>query len=278
MERTPGPERVCMGMVRGGAARDPSAIWSGQCPGSALQPGHYRTSRRDPRRNVPAALVGPLGSGQALNEHITGTRWPPKAERNARLHEAVTVIRALWAGETVTHHGSFAVVDAKLYTRPVTRPLIIGAAVTPQTAEWVGSWADGLITIVQPRETMQEVVQRFQAGGGAGKPMYLQAQHSYAASESAARQGALEQWGTNVFPSAVLTELQLPQQFDQAAQFVRPDDLDRSIRISPDLERHIAWLQEDIALGFEHIYVHNVNRDQHGFITAFGERVLPALR
>ncbi len=138
--------------------------------------------------------------------------------------------------------------------------------------------ADGLITIVQPRETMQEVVQRFQAGGGAGKPMYLQAQHSYAGSESAARQGALEQWGTNVFPSAVLTELQLPQQFDQAAQFVRPDDLDRSIRISPDLERHIAWLQEDIALGFEHIYVHNVNRDQHGFITAFGERVLPALR
>ncbi len=247
-------------------------------PGQRYNPAIIAQAAATLAEMFPQRLWVALGSGQALNEHITGTSWPSKAERNARLHESVTVIRALWAGETVTHHGSFDVVDATLYTRPVKPPLIIGAAVTPQTAEWVGSWADGLITIVQPRETMQEVVQRFQAGGGAGKPMYLQAQHSYAASESAARQGALEQWGTNVFPSAVLTELQLPQQFDQAAQFVRPDDLDRSIRISPDLERHIAWLQEDIALGFEHIYVHNVNRDQHGFITAFGERVLPALR
>jgi probable non-F420 flavinoid oxidoreductase len=247
-------------------------------PGQRYNPAIIAQAAATLAEMFPDRLWVAMGSGQALNEHITGTRWPSKAERNARLHEAVTVIRALWAGETVTHHGMFDVVDAKLYTRPATPPKIIGAAITPQTAEWIGSWADGMITVVQPRETMQELVQRFREGGGAGKPIYLQAQHSYAVTEESARKGAHEQWSTNIFPSAVLTELQLPQQFDLAAQFVRPDDLDRSIRISNDVQQHIAWLQEDIAMGFDHIYVHNVNREQQPFIEAFGEHVLPALQ
>ena len=66
-------------------------------------------------------------------------------------------------------------------------------------------------------------------------------------------------------------------QFDAAAEFVRRDDLDRSIRISSDLARHVDWLHEYIALGFEQIYVHNVTRDQQRFIEAFGQHVLPAL-
>ncbi len=247
-------------------------------PGQRYNPAIIAQAAATLAEMFPDRLWVAMGSGQALNEHITGTRWPSKAERNARLHEAVTVIRALWAGETVTHHGAFDVVDAKLYTRPATPPMIIGAAITPQTAEWVGGWADGMITVVQPREKMQEVVRRFREGGGAGKPMYLQAQHSFASTEQEARTGAHEQWSTNIFPSAVLTELQLPQQFDLAAQFVRPDDLDDSIRISHDLEQHLAWLQADIALGFDRIYVHNVNREQQRFIEAFGERVLPALK
>ena len=246
-------------------------------PGQRYNPAIIAQAAATLAEMFPDRLWVAMGSGQALNEHITGTRWPSKAERNARLQEAVTVIRALWAGKTVTHDGMFQIVDAKLYTRPATPPKIIGAAITPATAEWVGSWADGLITVAQQRETMQEVVTRFRAGGGANKPMYLQAQHSYAATEQAARDGAYDQWRTNIFPSMVLSELKQPQQFDAAAQFVRQDDLDSSIRISADLERHIAWLQSDLDLGFEHIYVHNVNREQQRFIEAFGERVVPAL-
>lgn len=70
----------------------------------------------------------------------------------------------------------------------------------------------------------------------------------------------------------------MPYQFDQAAAFVRPDELDVGIRVSADLERHTAWLQDDIELGFDHIFVHNVNREQQTFIEAFGERVLPSLQ
>jgi alkanesulfonate monooxygenase SsuD/methylene tetrahydromethanopterin reductase-like flavin-dependent oxidoreductase (luciferase family) len=74
----------------------------------------------------PGRIWVALGSGQFLNEHITGEPWPPKAERNARLLEAVEVIRALWAGETVTHRGRFLVEDAHLYTRPAEPPMIVG--------------------------------------------------------------------------------------------------------------------------------------------------------
>lgn len=79
-----------------------------------------------------------LGSGQALNEHITGEAWPKKSERNARLLECVEVMRALFAGETVSHEGRVRVDRARLYSLPETPPELVGAAVTPDTARWVG--------------------------------------------------------------------------------------------------------------------------------------------
>ena len=70
-----------------------------------------------------------LGSGQRLNEDITGLAWPEKSERNARLRECAEVIRSLLAGEEVTHHGRVTVVNAKLYSRPAQPPALLGAAV-----------------------------------------------------------------------------------------------------------------------------------------------------
>lgn len=77
-----------------------------------------------------------LGSGEALNESITGEKWPIKSERNARLLECVNIIRKLFKGETVTHHGRVTAENAKLYTLPQKLPLLYGAAVTMETAEW----------------------------------------------------------------------------------------------------------------------------------------------
>jgi probable non-F420 flavinoid oxidoreductase len=218
-----------------------------------------------------------LGSGEALNEHITGGRWPTKAERNARLKECADILRALWAGETVSHVGQVVVEEARLYTRPKLPPLIIGAALTPQTAEWLGGWADGLITINQSPDRMRQVVEAFRAGGGAGKPMYLQVHLSYAKDAEQARQSAFEQWRATVLPSSVLAELRMPAQFEAAASFVRHEDLDDHVRISSDLDQHSAWLQGDLDLGFSAIALHNVGRNQRQFVDAFGERVLPVL-
>jgi coenzyme F420-dependent glucose-6-phosphate dehydrogenase len=219
-----------------------------------------------------------LGSGQALNELITGETWPTKEERNARLKECVDVIRALHAGETVTHRGRVIVEEARLYTRPEKPPLIVGAAITPETARWVGGWADALITVSKEIGEMEQVVEAFREGGGDGKPMFLQVQLSWAADEDQARDAAFDQWRMNIFDSPVLTTLRTPAAFDAAAAFVHPGDLDGHIRISAETDRHIEWLSQDIELGFERLYLHNVGRNQAAFIRAFGEKVLPALR
>ncbi|GAB3903022.1 TIGR03885 family FMN-dependent LLM class oxidoreductase [Larkinella knui] len=246
-------------------------------PGQRYHPAIIAQAAATLAEMFPERFWMAVGTGQALNEHITGERWPAKADRNARLKECVEVIRALWNGETVSHKGLVTVEEATLYTRPVVKPLIFGAAVTSKTAEWVGSWADGLLTISQPREQLREVVDAFRNGGGAGKPMHLKVQLSYAASEETARQGAYDQWRANIYPNAMLTELRTPEQFDMAGSLVNLKEVDKMVRISSDVHQHIDWLQDDIELGFDQLFLHNVNREQERYIDDFGEKVLPSL-
>ena len=246
-------------------------------PGQRYHPAIIAQAAATLAEMFPDRFWVALGSGQALNEQITGTVWPAKSERNARLKECIEIIRALWAGETVTHHGRVCVEEAKLYTRPQTPPRIIGAAVTPQTAEWFGSFADGLITTSRPPEKLRQVVEAFHRGGGEGKPMYLKVQLSYAQDEATARAEAHEQWRNNIFENILMTELRTPAQFDAAGQFVQPEELNEHVRISADPQQHIDWLQQDLELGFSELILHNVNRDQQQFIEVFGEKVLPVL-
>ncbi|MGV3556835.1 TIGR03885 family FMN-dependent LLM class oxidoreductase [Larkinella arboricola] len=246
-------------------------------PGQRYHPAIIAQAAATLAEMFPERFWIAVGTGQALNEHITGDRWPSKADRNARLKECVDIIRALWNGETVSHKGLVTVEDAKLYTRPAVKPLLIGAAVTSKTAEWVGGWADGLLTISQPKEELQRVIDAFRRGGGEGKPMYLKVQLSYAPTLDEARQGAYEQWRANIFPNNMLTELRLPEQFDAAGQFVNLSEVDKMVRISADPSEHIDWLQQDAEMGFERLMLHNVNRDQQRFIEDFGAKVLPDL-
>jgi coenzyme F420-dependent glucose-6-phosphate dehydrogenase len=226
----------------------------------------------------PGRFQVALGSGEALNERVTGEPWPPKPERHARLRECVDIMRALWAGETVTHEGRVRVEGGRLYTRPAVPPRLFGAAITAETARWVGGWADGLLTVGGAPEGVRQRLDAFAEGGGAGKPVILQVALAYARDEAEARRGAYEQWRTNVFPSDVLAELWTPAQFEAVARYVRAEDLEASVRISADPQRHLAWLQQDAALGVSQINLHNVHRGQEAFIDVFGARVLPGLR
>jgi probable non-F420 flavinoid oxidoreductase len=219
-----------------------------------------------------------IGSGQLLNEHITGERWPTKPERNERLREAADIMRLLWAGETVSHSGHVTVSEAKLWTRPEQPPVLVGAAVTPPTAAWVAEWADALITVVQPDEQLDAVVDAFRSNGGKGKPMYLQVHVAYAPSEGEAREAAFAQWRQNTLPNSVMTDLAHPSQISAAAMHVTPDDLDGAVRISSDLGRHVEWLRGDIERGFDGLYLHEVGPEQERFVEVFGREVLPRLR
>jgi probable non-F420 flavinoid oxidoreductase len=219
-----------------------------------------------------------LGSGQFLNEHITGGPWPAKADRNARLLECAEIMRRLWAGEVVTHRGHVTVSEARLWTRPPRPPLLVGAAVTPGTAAWVAGWADALVTVAQPGEQLDRILEAFRAHGGAGKPAFLQVHLAYAPREAEAREAALAAWRHGPLDNSVLTSLAHPAQIEAAAAWVRPDDLDRAVWISCDPDWFVTRIRDEVARGFDRVYLHEVGPDQDRFVDVFGREVLPHVR
>jgi probable non-F420 flavinoid oxidoreductase len=262
-----------------GAALEATSLPFGvvNAPGQRYHPAIVAQAAATLCELFPGRLWVALGTGEASNEHITGEPWPSKARRNARLGECVDVMRALFAGEVVDHDGLVRVDRARLWTLPVEPPKLIGAAVSEATARWCGGWADGLVTINQPRETLERLIAAFREGGGEDAPVHLQVHLSWAQTEEDALAIAHDQWRTNVFPPPLCWDLETVEQFDLAAAHVRPEDVRGSVLVSADLARHAAWLRELAELGFEQIHLHHVGRDLGPFIDAFGERVLPEL-
>ena len=217
-----------------------------------------------------------LGSGEASNEHITGDPWPRKDLRNARLRECVDVMRALFAGEEVSHDGLVTVDRARLWTRPETPPPLLAAAVSAETAAWAAEWADGLATVLQPADALRRVLDAYRDAGGTG-PLVLQVHLSYARDDATALDIAYDQWRTNVFAPPLPWDLDHVALFDEAAKHVPPEAVRESVLVSSDPAQHAAWLQELIELGFDEVYLHHVGQEQSEFLDVFGTKVLPQL-
>lgn len=226
----------------------------------------------------PGRLWLALGSGEALNEAITGETWPDKPERNARLGECVEIVRALFAGETVTHRGRVTVVEAKLYSRPATSIPLFGAAVSERTAAWAGSWADGLLTAGGPIDAVARVVNTFRDNGGAGKPIHIQHALSWDTAEDEAVRSALEQWGPVSAAGDTNWNLSRPEDFDAIGALVTEATIRQRVAVSADLGWHRGRIEALMGLGVAAVHLHCVGRNQQAFIEAFGRRVLPALR
>lgn len=263
-----------------GAAMATTALPFGviSAPGYRYHPAIIAQGAATLTEMFPGRFWLALGSGQRLNEDITGLAWPEKAERNARLRECADVIRALLAGETVSHRGRVTVVQAKLYSRPAQPPPLIGAAVSEQTAGMLGAWADGLLTVASPLDQTRKAVEAFRRGGGEGKKMVAQVALNWAPTDEEALAGAHEQWRFNTIGGDVNWELRLPEHFDSATRFIRPEDVRKTVWVSSDLGWHAERIAELAELGFDEIQLHQVGRNQRAFVEAFGERVLPALR
>ena len=248
------------------------------CPGWRYHPAILAQAGATLSAMYPERLWMALGSGQLLNEGIAGVNWPEKDERNAHLLECVEVMRALWAGETVTHRGRIVVEEARLYSRPEVPPLAIGAAVSEATARWCGGWADGLITVGSAdREPVRRVIDAFREGGGEGKPVCVQAKVAWDETGEAALDGAWREWRTNVLCGDVPWEIRTPRQFMDATAHVRLEDVAAAVKVSSDLGQHAAWLREFVEMGADEVLVHNVAPNQEAFLDAFGAHVLPQL-
>ncbi len=259
-----------------GAAMQSTSLPFGiiSAPGYRYHPAVLAQAAATCGEMFPGRLWLALGSGEAINESITGEAWPDKAERNARLRECVDIIRALFAGESVTHRGRVTVVEAKLFTLPDTRVPLIGAAVTSATAKFAAHWADGLlIASGGDVDETRRVIAAFREGAGDEKPIYLQHGLSWAASEDEAIHQALDQWGPVAAGGEVNWDLRRPSDFDRIGRTVRREDILQCVKVSSDVGRHFGWIEELAALGADHIYLHCVGRNQARFIEAFGPRI-----
>lgn len=224
----------------------------------------------------PGRVWAALGSGEALNEHIVGASWPPKAQRVEHLEASADVIRRLLSGEEVSQDGPVTVDRARLWDPPEQKAPLLAAAISAESATRAAAWADGLITVVQPVQTLREIVSAYREAGGRG-PLALQLHLSWAPTLREAEGIAIDQWRSNVFPPDVAADTETTQEFDALAASADPAAVHQSVRISEDLGRHREWIGEYADLGFEEIYLHHVGQDQRPFLDVFGDQVLPAL-
>ena len=245
-------------------------------PGQRYHPAVHAQRIATLGEMFPGRFWVALGSGEATNEHITGDGWPRKEVRTQRLEECVDVIRRMLAGEEVTHDGLVTVDRAKLWDLPDPVPLLVGPAVSVESAARVAAWADGLVTVNQPVETLRDVLAAYRDAGGRGRAA-LQVHLSWAGTEEEALGIAHDQWAGNVYGPPISWDLETAEAFDVLWGQVEPEAVRAAVRVSADLAQHRDWLAEYAGLGFDDLYLHHVGQRQDAFIEAFGEHVLPAL-
>ncbi|WP_392544437.1 TIGR03885 family FMN-dependent LLM class oxidoreductase [Oryzobacter telluris] len=224
----------------------------------------------------PGRFWAALGSGEASNERVTGAEWPRKEVRDQRLRECVDVIRRMLTGEEVSHEGLVTVNRARIWSLPDTVPPLIGPAVTPETAARHADWADGLVTVNQPLDTLRRVLDAYRDAGGRGAAR-LQLHLSWAATDDDALAIAHDQWRSNVHGPPVSWDTETVEAFDTMAATVGPEQVAEVVRVSSDPGQHAAWIQEYVDQGWDEVYLHHVGKEQEAFIDTFGERVLPQL-
>lgn len=228
-----------------------------------------------------------VGSGEALNERIIASYWPEAPERINRMFEAIELIKQLFeasiAGKDTRFAGDYFVMEStRLWTMPPQAPPIYVATGGPVTARRAGRHADGLITVGAPAEKIAHLFDRFARGAReAGKnpadlPRMLQLHLSWAPTDAEAMAQAIREWpnGGMKFPKA---DIRSPHDFAEMAKLVREEDFAGRMVISADPDEHRKAIQGFIDLGFDHIYLHNVGRNQHEWVEVFGREVLPGL-
>jgi coenzyme F420-dependent glucose-6-phosphate dehydrogenase len=242
------------------------------CPLIRIHPAIVAQAAATAAAMMPGRFFLGVGAGENLNEHILGDRWPPYDLRREMLEEAVQVIRLLWQGDEQSFYGTYYTIEnARLYSLPDEPPPIMVAAAGPQAAELAGRIGDGLIS-TSP-ET--EVLKGFEKAGGAGKPRYGQVTVCWAQDEAAAQRTAYEIWPNAAIEGELSQELPTPAHFQQAAKMVSEEQVAKSIICGPDPQRHIEAIGKYIDAGFDHVYVHQVGRDQEGFFRFYQQHVLP---
>jgi coenzyme F420-dependent glucose-6-phosphate dehydrogenase len=215
-----------------------------------------------------------LGTGENLNEHVTGQKWPPIETRRDMLEEAIDVLRLLFRGGERSFRGRFFTVeDARLYTLGETPPPIYVAASGPQAADAAGRAGDGLIAT----KPDHELVAKYERAGGAGKPRYIEVQVCWGRDATAARRLVHDLWPTSGLGGQLAQEIRRPADFEAAVEPVTIEKSTKDVPVGPDPEPYVRAIQKCADAGFDHIGLHQVGPDQDGFIDFWTKELRPVL-
>jgi G6PDH family F420-dependent oxidoreductase len=214
-----------------------------------------------------------VGTGEALNEHILGLKWPEASIRLEMLEEAVEVMRELWRGEQTSHYGKhFTVENARIYTRPESPPPVYVSAFGPKAIDVAARIGDGLVS-TKPDESL---LRRYDEKGGGG-PKLAQLKVAWAPSRGEAEDLVYEKWPTSGVSGELSQELPTPAHFEQAAQTVRKEDAVGSTPCGPDPSDHIDAIREYQSAGYDELYITQVGPRQDEFLQFYAEHVLPVV-
>lgn len=242
------------------------------CPLLRIHPAIIAQAAATIGSMMPGRFFLGVGTGEHLNEHILGDKWPPSDVRREMLAEAVEIIRLLWQGGSQSFYGMFYQVEnAQVYTLPSELPEIYVAAAGENAAELAGEIGDGLI-VTSPDK---KLVKTFDDSGGQGKPHYGQITVCYARDEKKAMETAHKWWPQATLKGELHQELPLPAHFEQGTQDVTPEQVCESITCGPDPARHMQAIQKYIDAGITHVYVHQVGPDQDAFFDFYQNEILP---
>jgi G6PDH family F420-dependent oxidoreductase len=215
-----------------------------------------------------------VGSGEALNEHILGDAWPVAGVRLAMLEEAIGLIRRLWEGNFVDHHGPyFTAEQARIYTLGERAPEIYMSGFGPEATRLAARVADGYITTSPDRE----LPDLFRSESG-GRPVTAGFKASWAPTEDEGVQHVHRLWPNSALPGELAQVLPSPRHFEQASQLVSADMIRGSLPCGPDPEAHRAAFEPYLETGFDEIYVGNMGPHYADMIRTYGAEVLPAVR
>ena len=243
------------------------------CPTTRLHPAILAQATATTSLLMPGRFSFGVGTGEALNEHVLGHRWPRPEVRRAMLREAVEVIRDLWTGETVDHRGDFYEVEnARLFDPPSEPPPIIVSGFGDEAVKLAAEIGDGY----WGHGPDADPISRFEAEGGNG-PRYAQVNVCWAEDEAAARKTVHQVWPNGGIPGQLAQDLPTWTHFEQTAELVTEDDAVGSVPCGPKVEPIVESIRSFVEAGFDHLYFHQIGPDQEGFLDFWDRSLRPAL-
>jgi len=215
-----------------------------------------------------------LGAGERLNEHIVGQGWPAVHHRHGMLREAIEIIRALWNGEIVSHSETyFELETARIYDLPDKEiPIVVG--VSGEKSATLAAEVGAGIMAVEPKA---DIVEEWRSAGGGG-PRYGELALGYAKSKDEGLQLAHKYSRFGALGWNVLSELPSVAAFEEATQFVKPEDLRDSVPHGPDVDTYVKAINKFTDADFDHVVLQAIGPDQKSFFRFFKEQLGPQLR